>query len=247
MLPGWGGSAYLFSRNLSVLAAAGLRAIAIDPIGLGGSEKPRDAKHYTLDAQCRYALETFDAIGLRSASLVGQSFGARIALEMALRVPARIDRLMLIGGVGLGSVAFDPMLSLFTALTPLAVAPSMLQPWVFRFVVDLVTGSEYVVTDEDVAQFFAPAFDPAFGAALYFLLEQMERKALSVDRLRQLTMPVRAIHGGRDRLVRIGTRAREWMGDRLLTIPGAGHLTNFEVPALVNPILTEFFSRGEMA
>ncbi len=247
LLPGWGGCAYLFGRNLSALADAGFRAIAIDPIGLGGSDKPRDAKHYTLDAQRRYALETFDALGLRSAALVGQSFGGRVALEMALRAPERIERLMLIGAVGIGSVAFDPMLTLFTALTPVAAAQLMLKPWMFRVVVNVATGSDYDATDEDVRQFFAPASERSFAIALYYALKQMERRALPVDQLRQLRMPVCALRGEQDRIVRVSRAVRAWAGERLISIPGAGHLTNFEGPAAVNPMLIEFFRRPATA
>jgi pimeloyl-ACP methyl ester carboxylesterase len=70
------------------------RVIALDLPGFGESVKPirnaYDAKEFA-----RAVLAVFDALGLEQADLLGHSLGGRIALEVALREPARVNQLVL--------------------------------------------------------------------------------------------------------------------------------------------------------
>ncbi len=89
-----------FSGSLDALAEAGLRALAPDLLGYGHSSKPTDVG-YTLathaDAMVRFA----DALDLSRFSLVGNSLGGAIALQIALDHPDRVDRLVLMAPGGL--------------------------------------------------------------------------------------------------------------------------------------------------
>lgn len=76
----------------TALAAAGMRAIALDLRGHGGSSRTRD---YPLVAFRDDVIATMDALGLGTASLVGHSLGAHIASLVAQAAPERVTRLVL--------------------------------------------------------------------------------------------------------------------------------------------------------
>jgi pimeloyl-ACP methyl ester carboxylesterase len=84
-----------FSRVMPLLAAAGVRAIAIDLPGFGGSDVPDHPPAIAEYAPIVPAV--LDALGIARASLLGHHTGAIIATEAALQFPARTDKVILHG------------------------------------------------------------------------------------------------------------------------------------------------------
>jgi pimeloyl-ACP methyl ester carboxylesterase len=74
--------------------AAHSRVIAFDNRGAGRSDKP-DAP-YSIELMAADALGVMDALGATRADLLGISLGGRIALELALGHPERVERLILV-------------------------------------------------------------------------------------------------------------------------------------------------------
>ena len=89
-----------FSGSFEALADAGLRALAPDLLGYAHSSKPTEL-NYALathaDAMVRFA----EALELPQFSLVGNSLGGAIALQIALDHPERVDKLVLMAPGGL--------------------------------------------------------------------------------------------------------------------------------------------------
>lgn len=85
----------MFDAELAALAESH-RVVRFDQRGIGAFE--RDAS--VGNVPFRYhddLLAVLDALGIRSASLVGCSFGGSVALDLALTAPDRVDRLVLVG------------------------------------------------------------------------------------------------------------------------------------------------------
>ncbi len=83
---------------LDALSDAGLTAYALDLIGCGESGGER-LDH---ERQAAALLDLMDAEGLETATLGGVSWGGLIALEVALRAPDRVERLILVDSAGAG-------------------------------------------------------------------------------------------------------------------------------------------------
>jgi pimeloyl-ACP methyl ester carboxylesterase len=89
-----GSSADVFIRNLAPLARAGLRAIAFDQPGFGLTDAPQDhAPAYRRD----FIPKFMDALGLKSAALVGHSQAGNPAVQLALKEPARYSHVIVLG------------------------------------------------------------------------------------------------------------------------------------------------------
>jgi pimeloyl-ACP methyl ester carboxylesterase len=74
--------------------AARSRVIAFDSRGAGRTDKP-DAP-YSIELMAADALGVMDALGVSRADVLGISLGGRIALELALGHPERVERLILV-------------------------------------------------------------------------------------------------------------------------------------------------------
>jgi 4,5:9,10-diseco-3-hydroxy-5,9,17-trioxoandrosta-1(10),2-diene-4-oate hydrolase len=83
-----------FRQNVEAFIAAGYRVILPDLLGYGASSKPDDID-YTLTLFTDTLKEALLAHGVAKATLVGNSLGGGIAIQMALDDPAFVDRLVL--------------------------------------------------------------------------------------------------------------------------------------------------------
>lgn len=83
-----------FRQNAQAFIAAGYHVVLPDLIGYGASSKP-EGIDYTLELFTRTLHEALVAHGIKKATIVGNSLGGGIALQMALDHPSFIDRLIL--------------------------------------------------------------------------------------------------------------------------------------------------------
>jgi haloalkane dehalogenase len=86
--PTW---SYLYRTMLPVLAGRGLRAVAVDLVGFGRSDKPAAVGDHTYARHVEWVRSAvFDALDLREVTLVGQDWGGLIGLRLATENPDRI-------------------------------------------------------------------------------------------------------------------------------------------------------------
>jgi 3-oxoadipate enol-lactonase len=103
--------------------------VAVDNRGAGRSDKPNEP--YTIELMAADAIAVLDAAGIQRASVLGYSMGGRIALQLALSHPGRVDKLVLIA-TGARSVPTWRR-NLLLAISPyLKIGPKPRQP-VFAF------------------------------------------------------------------------------------------------------------------
>jgi pimeloyl-ACP methyl ester carboxylesterase len=91
---GLGGSKASFLPTIGALADA-YRVIAVDLPGFGDSVKPLRAP-FDAPYFASVMAEVLDAAGVDRAHVVGNSMGGRIGIEMALTMPERVDKLVLL-------------------------------------------------------------------------------------------------------------------------------------------------------
>jgi pimeloyl-ACP methyl ester carboxylesterase len=79
----------MFERLGPELAAAGNRAICVDLLGHGRSDRPEDLRLYSMPLFARQVVALLDHLELATAVVGGTSLGANVALELAVRYPER--------------------------------------------------------------------------------------------------------------------------------------------------------------
>jgi haloalkane dehalogenase len=91
--PAW---SYLYRRFIPALTAAGHRAIAMDLLGFGRSDKPDDESAYTVTRHTGRVGPLLDQLDLRDVCLVVHDWGGPIGLPWAVANPDRVARLMIL-------------------------------------------------------------------------------------------------------------------------------------------------------
>ena len=92
LLHGFASSLEAWERVTSALEP-GHRVISLDLKGFGWTDRPEG--DYSPDAQAKLVLGLLDRLGVDRAAVVGHSWGASVALAMALAAPERVTRLAL--------------------------------------------------------------------------------------------------------------------------------------------------------
>ncbi|MDY6997876.1 MAG: haloalkane dehalogenase [Actinomycetota bacterium] len=89
--PSW---SYLYRWMIPVLVEAGLRAVAIDLVGFGRSDKPTRREDYTYQAHVDWTWAAIQSIGLTEITLVCQDWGGLIGLRLVGEHPDHFARVV---------------------------------------------------------------------------------------------------------------------------------------------------------
>jgi len=172
--------------------------------------------------------ELFDALGLDTFALVGQSLGGWIAAEYAVRWPRRVDRLVLVGAAGL-RVEGAPVPDMWRQRPPelaelLFADPNQPLALMMR------SFDRSDPPPEDVLLPFVQAQQTTARLAWNPYLHDPKLPR----RLGRVTCPSLVVWGAEDRFVPIAhgeEYARLLPEARLVRVEGAGHLPLMERPA----------------
>ncbi|SDF74003.1 Pimeloyl-ACP methyl ester carboxylesterase [Onishia taeanensis] len=100
-LHGWLDNAASFSRLAPLLVERlGIRIVALDFAGHGRSRRHPPGVDYAIWDYCHDMLDALASLELESAPLLAHSMGAGVACLVASALPERVERLMLIDGLG---------------------------------------------------------------------------------------------------------------------------------------------------
>ena len=248
-LHGLGGTKGSFIPTVAALGGR-FRVIAIDLPGFGDSEKPIGASY---DARffARAVIDLLDALQLGRVHLIGNSLGGRVALEVGLRYPDRIDRLALL----CPSLAWRrerpwaPLLRLTRpelGLVPLAPRP-VVEAIMRRLFPSADEGWSAAGVDEFLRAYLTPAGRAAFyAAARQIYLEEPYGEGGFWQRLRGLQADALFVWGRRDRLV-----PAAFARHVTEALPGArhveldcGHVPQVERPGQTHDALGEFLAES---
>jgi pimeloyl-ACP methyl ester carboxylesterase len=216
--------------------------------GFGDSVKPLGAP-YDAPFFARAVVGLLDALELPRAHLVGNSMGGRVAIEVGLRHPERVDRLGLLAPslAWLKSRPWAPLLRFVpTELGLIQPAP---RPVVERIVRTVVPRSEEQWTAAGIDEFLRSYLTRRGRAAFYaaarnIYLEEPHGRQGFWTRLPNLQAPALFVWGKRDTLVPIGF-ARP-VHDALPSAQhlelDCGHVPQLERPRETHEALTRFLA-----
>jgi pimeloyl-ACP methyl ester carboxylesterase len=244
LLHGLGGTKISWVPLLAPLAGH-YQVIVPDMPGHGESEKPRT--EYSPRYFARVVRHLLDEFGVERALVLGNSMGGRIALELALRSPNRVEALALLDpavpGLRWRYVAG------FTRVVPTefgAIPFPLRERWMKTMVHRLFAHPERLGDDaielasrEFLRVYSDPRARVAFFSSLRHLVtENSERFWASMRRIKH---PALVVVGEEDRLVpsRLGVRLADSLpSGELLLLPEVGHVPQFEATEeILDPLL----------
>lgn len=221
------------------------RVISFDLPGFGLTG-PNAAGDYRGETYASFVLDLLDALGVEHAVLAGNSLGGEIAWRTALRVPQRVERLVLVDAAG---HAFEPdevPQAFIVARIPLLgrVLESLLPRSMVDSSLRNVYGDPSRVTPQLVDRYFSLALREGNRHALLQRLQQADGAA-DAQRIRELRVPTLILWGGRDRLIPLRHArafARDIAGSRLEIFDDLGHVPHEEDPQRTAAVVKRFLA-----
>jgi pimeloyl-ACP methyl ester carboxylesterase len=222
------------------------RVIVPDLPGHGESTKPRAS--YTPAYFAQVILGLLDELEIDRASVIGNSMGGRIALEVAADLPDRIRALVLLDPAAAG-VPFPLYLRLLRMLpTGVGAVPIPLRKRIVAYGIRtlfadpkrLPRGAYLAGADEFIRVYRHGRARVALLSAIRGLMADGDS---FWDRMAEVDVPTLILWGSEDRLVpvRLGRRlARTMPQAKLVVLPGVGHVPQFEVPEDTGPRVRAF-------
>lgn len=243
-IPGLLGSAFGYRRVTAPLVANGYRAVVIEPLGMGGSDRPRHAD-YSLAAQADRVRAVLDSLGIPSAVVVAHSLGSSIALHLAARHPDRVRALVSIEG-GVAETAMRPGLKQamrWAPLIKLVASEDAVRPILAREL--RASSGDDAWLDDEVLAGYMRDFAADVGATLDAfrgMADAAEPEGLG-DRLPEVRAPMLLLLGdaphrgapAEEEVAALGARVPAITIER---VPGAGHFVHEEQPKAVLDALT---------
>ena len=200
---GPGVTAYANWRGVLPELGKDFRCVAPDMVGFGYSERPSDAK-YGLDTWADQTLAVMDALGIEKAHLVGNSFGGAISLRLATRHPDRVDKMVLMGSMGV----------------PFTITPGLENIWGYRGTLEHMRvvmdffAYDKSLTSSDLAQArFEGATQPGFQESFSAMFPEprqrwVEAMAVSDEEIRALPHRTLVVHGREDQVIPVANSYR---------------------------------------
>jgi len=232
------------------------RLIAPDLLGHGESAKPRG--DYSLGAYASGMRDLLGVLGVERATLVGQSFGGGVAMQLAYQHPEVCERLVLVDSGGLGREV-SPILR--AATLPLA---EYVMPVLFpSFVRDRGDSISRFLKDKGIRSGRAAEMwlayrsltesenRAAFVRTMRSVIDPGGQTVSALDRLYlAAAVPTLIVWGEADTIIPVSHAhaAHEAIpGSRLELLPGVGHFPHVEAPDRFVEVLRDFIATTPVA
>jgi pimeloyl-ACP methyl ester carboxylesterase len=227
------------------------RVVAMDFPGFGYSEPP--AGEITIEYYADWVFRLYDALGIESAAVVGNSMGGFIAADMAIRRPERVERMAVVSAavfwqdyrraqplVGLARLSNAYVARALTRSTDTVATRPRLRSWALA-----TAGFRYphLISKELAHELVRSArrtegFLPALEALADYPLD---------EELPKISCPTLIVWGAHDTLVpaKDAKRMQELIpGSRSEVFERTGHVAMLERPERFNKLLREFLAEA---
>ncbi len=254
--------AYSWRRQIPALADAGLRAIAYDQRGYGGSSKPEAIDQYGLITLVDDLIGLLDAEGIDQAALVGHDWGSIVVWSAALMFPDRVSKVVSLNVpyrgwcAGFPSTEFmqqdETLRERFSyvlyfqevgrAEKAFARSPS---DWLKRSYLGVTADTEFQTADEFAVYVRAFTDGGIAGPINYYRNIDANLEATAHLKDAAVTQPALMVTTDYDPILpaSLAEGMDRWVPDlQVAQVEGSGHWTQQEQPDRVNEILTKFLA-----
>jgi pimeloyl-ACP methyl ester carboxylesterase len=208
-------------------------------VGFGYSDRP-DGVSYSLDTWANQTIGLMDALGIEKTHLVGNSFGGAIALRIASLQPDRVDKLVLMGSMGVSFPITDGLDRVWGYDGTLEGMRSTL---------DVFAYSRVLVNEELAKVRYAASVEPGFQEAFSSMFPAprqrwVEAMTTPEDEIRKLPHRALIVHGREDKVIPLANsyKLEELLDNADLAVfSHCGHWSMIERTADFNRLVRDFF------
>jgi pimeloyl-ACP methyl ester carboxylesterase len=246
LIPGLVGTAFGYRRLVDRLADGGWRAIVIEPLGTGGSSRPKRAD-YSLAAQADRVAAVLDTLGVVSAVVVAHAVSGSIVLRLAYRHPGRVRAVVAIEGGAAESATSRGFRRLmdFAPVLRYLVGSEIFESFIVREI--KASSADTAWIDAEVVRGYTADALVDLGASLaaYRAISRAPEPERLADRLAEIGAPVVLLLGeaphrsapAAGEIALLRDRLRDLVIER---VPGAGHFIHEERPEFVLAAVSRF-------
>ena len=236
---GPGVTAWANWNKLFPLLKNDFRMLAPDMFGFGFTERTQDAV-YNMNVWVQQVIDFFDAMKIEKANLVGNSFGGALALSMAIKYPERVNKLVLMGSMG---VTFPITYGLDRVW---GYTPSLEN---MEELLEIFTYDHSFATKDLVKSRYESSMQSGFQESFSAMFPQprqqkVESMAGNENYIRNIPHETLIVHGREDRVIPIDTSLKlvQLINNAQLHIFGkCGHWTQIEHTEEFADLIRNFF------
>ena len=231
VLQGWGTELSVYDSVAAAISDS-CRVLQFDLPGFGGSKEPPEA--WNVDSYTDFFLRFMEELGIKSAALIGHSYGGRIIIKLASRkgIPFNIEKIVLIDSAGVLPVRslwqkvkigqYKILKRLFDTRVFYALFPELVDDWRMR------QGSEDYRRATPVMR---QCLVMAVNEDLTQLLSDIDRDCLLIWGDKDTATPIRDAHIMEEKIP----------GAARIVLEGCGHYSFLEAPQKFRSVMKAFF------
>ncbi|MDR1060803.1 MAG: alpha/beta fold hydrolase [Clostridiales bacterium] len=236
---GPGVTAWANWNKLFPLLSGSFRVVAPDLAGFGFTEREQGAV-YSMNNWVQQAIDLFDALKIEKANVVGNSFGGALALSLAIKYPERVNKLVLMGSMGV-TFPISYGLDQVWGYTPSEANMEEL--------LEIFTYDHSFATKELIRTRYESSMQPGFQESFSSMFPQPRQKSVesmagNQNYIRNIPHETLIIHGREDRVIPLETSLKliQLIDRAQLHIFGrCGHWTQIERTREFADLLLNFF------
>lgn len=224
-----------FKGNFPFLADHGYRTVVPDTMGYGYSSKPEEGTFSLDDVAAQYK-GLLDVLAMERVTIIGNSQGGAIAINMALNYPALVDKLVLMAPGGLESrdtyMQMEGIQAMIRVLYKEGISRETM-----RKVFTLQLHDEAKITDEIIEERYQVAKTQHRDNIARIQVANQE------ERLSEIQCPVLCFWGVDDKFCPVSGASKialQCAHSRTVLISRCGHWVMVEYPKLFNGLTLQF-------
>ena len=245
LIHGYTASVYVWKTTAPMLAGNGFHVIAVDLLGFGYSEKP-SWFDYSIQAQARMVSRFMNRLGIGRATVVGNSYGGAVALNLTLDYPERVEKLVLVDSVCNDEPKNHPILKLAKIrgigeiITPFLIdSKTFLRS---RMIGTLAKANHHLITGERIDSIRRPLIAADGHRSVLATSRNWNANHLERD-AHLINQPTLIIWGDQDKVIAIrhGYKLHEEiLNSRFVILKDCGHVPPEEKSEIFVELVGEF-------
>ena len=201
---------------------------APDIVGFGYTDRPEGIQ-YSIDVWAEHMINFIDTVIKKKVSIIGNSFGGAIALHVAKRRPDLINKLIMMGSMGIDHHIADGLDKVWGYAPSFENMKDLIK--IFAYDQSMAENGDLVEMryQSSIQEGFHESFSAMFPEPRQRHVSAM---ALTIDQLQQIQFPTLVIHGRDDQVIPLEETSFKLVqaipNAQLVVFPQCGHWVQIE-------------------